>query len=195
MYLFLFHTIGKNPLFSEIFLKFFMAGENKKAPANASASNRQLPILPARLQASTFGLYVLNCCVRYGNRWNHIGIITGLLTYPRSKPERVQLIGQQVVCENVPRVKPEGRRRLADVDRYLRDPSSLKTIQKKLLWNILRYYRACRYSAVNVCQSFSPFRLNSWDVFACGLRRKASASHFPIGFASWTGQQVKPSTD
>jgi len=60
-----------------------------------------------------------------------------LLTCPRSKPERVQLIGQQVVCENVPRVKPEGRRRLADVDRCLRDPSSLKTIQKKLLWNIL----------------------------------------------------------
>ena len=89
------------------------------------------------LQASTFGLYVLNCCVRYGNRWNHIGIITGLLTCPRSKPERVQLIRQQVVRENVPRVKPEGRRRLADVDRCLRDPSSLKTIQKKLLWNIL----------------------------------------------------------
>ena len=60
----------------------------------AAIPNRQLPILPARLQASTFGLYVLNCCVRYGNRWNHIGIITGLLTYPRSKPERVQLIGQ-----------------------------------------------------------------------------------------------------
>ena len=71
----------------------------RKAPANASASNRQLPILPARLQASTFGLYVLNCCVRYGNRWNHIGIITGLL----------------------------------------RDFNSLKTIQKKLLWNILDF--------------------------------------------------------
>ena len=105
----------------------------------AAIPNRQLPILPARLQASTFGLYVLNCCVRYGNRWNHIGIITGLLTCPRSKPERVQLIGQQVVCENVPRVKPEGHRRLADVDRRLRDFNSLKTIQKKLLWNTLDF--------------------------------------------------------
>ena len=39
--------------------------------------NRQLPILPGRLQPSTFGLYVLNYCVRNGNRWNHVGITTG----------------------------------------------------------------------------------------------------------------------
>ena len=42
-------------------------------------SNRQLPILPARHQASTFGLWMLNYCVRNGNRWNHPGIITGYL--------------------------------------------------------------------------------------------------------------------
>ena len=41
--------------------------------------NRQLPILPARHQASTFGLWMLNYCVRYGNRWNHPGIITGYI--------------------------------------------------------------------------------------------------------------------
>ena len=41
------------------------------------ASNRQFPNLPGRLQPSTFGVYVLNYCVRYGNRWNHSGIITG----------------------------------------------------------------------------------------------------------------------
>ena len=46
-------------------------------------SNRQLPILPGRLQPSTFGVYVLNYCVRNGNRWIHIAIITGLRTYPR----------------------------------------------------------------------------------------------------------------
>ena len=40
-------------------------------------SNRQLPILPGRLQPSTFGVYVLNYCVRNGNRWDHIAIITG----------------------------------------------------------------------------------------------------------------------
>ena len=39
--------------------------------------NRQLPILPGRLQPSTFGVYVLNYCVRNGNRWYHIAIITG----------------------------------------------------------------------------------------------------------------------
>ena len=42
-------------------------------------SNQQLPILPARLQASTFGLLVLNYCVRNGNRWNHSGIVTGYM--------------------------------------------------------------------------------------------------------------------
>lgn len=39
--------------------------------------NRQLPILPARLQTSTFGLWELNDCVRHGNRWILSGIITG----------------------------------------------------------------------------------------------------------------------
>ena len=43
----------------------------------AVKKNRQLPILPGRLQPSTFGLLMLNYCVRYGNRWNHQGIITG----------------------------------------------------------------------------------------------------------------------
>ena len=43
----------------------------------AIISNRQFPILPARLQTSTFGLWMLNCCVRNGNRWNHPGNITG----------------------------------------------------------------------------------------------------------------------
>ena len=40
------------------------------------ASNRQFPNLPGRLQPSTFGVYVLNYCVRYGNRWDHIAIAT-----------------------------------------------------------------------------------------------------------------------
>ena len=75
-----------------------MAGENKKAPANASASNRQLPILPARLQASTFGLYVLNCCVRYGNRWNHIGIITG---YSVERPQFSQNYTEETTLEHL----------------------------------------------------------------------------------------------
>jgi hypothetical protein len=52
-------------------------GHKKRHPrAQVPSLNWQLPILPARLQASTFGLWMLNCCVRYGNRWFHPGIIT-----------------------------------------------------------------------------------------------------------------------
>ena len=39
--------------------------------------NRQRPILPGRVQPSTFGTEELNCCVRYGNRWNLFVITTG----------------------------------------------------------------------------------------------------------------------
>ena len=38
---------------------------------------RQRPILPGRVQPSTFGTEELNCCVRYGNRWNLFVITTG----------------------------------------------------------------------------------------------------------------------
>ena len=38
--------------------------------------NQQLPILPGRLQPSTFGVYELNYCVRDGNRWILIAIAT-----------------------------------------------------------------------------------------------------------------------
>ena len=38
--------------------------------------NQRLPILPGRLQPSTFGVYELNYCVRDGNRWILIAIAT-----------------------------------------------------------------------------------------------------------------------
>ena len=38
--------------------------------------NQQLPILPGRFQPSTFGVYELNYCVRDGNRWFLVAIIT-----------------------------------------------------------------------------------------------------------------------
>ena len=41
-------------------------------------SNWQLSILPGRFQPSTFDVYGLNYCVRYGNRWNPIAIATRL---------------------------------------------------------------------------------------------------------------------
>ena len=46
---------------------------------------RQRPILPGRVQPSTFGTEGLNCCVRNGNRWNPFVIATGngeLFTFP-----------------------------------------------------------------------------------------------------------------
>ena len=49
----------------------------KQKGHSCECPNRQLPILPGRLQPSTFGVYVLNYCVRNGNRWCHIAIITG----------------------------------------------------------------------------------------------------------------------
>ena len=51
--------------------------------------NRQRPKLPGRLQPSTIGVWVLNCCVRNGNRWNHPAIATGFPRGPApSKPYR-----------------------------------------------------------------------------------------------------------
>ena len=56
---------------------YFQTQKKRLPCSNLSCSNRQLPILPGRLQPSTFGVYVLNYCVRYGYRWVHIAIITG----------------------------------------------------------------------------------------------------------------------
>ena len=47
--------------------------------------NQQLPILPGRFQPSTFSVYGLNYCVRYGNRWNPIAIATGFIEVNISK--------------------------------------------------------------------------------------------------------------
>ena len=44
---------------------------------SAFSFDRQLPILPERLHSSTFGVWGLNYCVRYGNRWDPSAIITG----------------------------------------------------------------------------------------------------------------------
>ena len=57
---------------------------------------RQLPILPGRFQPSTFSVWRLNFCVRYGNRWNPPAIVTGncysiLFPSATSKPHRTDL--------------------------------------------------------------------------------------------------------
>ncbi len=45
--------------------------------------NRQHPILPGGCPPSTFGLWMLNYCVRNGNRWIHPGIATGFMSIRR----------------------------------------------------------------------------------------------------------------
>ena len=57
--------------------------DKKKRKASCSitrtgcSSNRQRPILPDRFQSSTFGVQGLNYCVRHGNRWIPLAIVTG----------------------------------------------------------------------------------------------------------------------
>ena len=57
--------------------------DKKKRKASCSitrtgcSSNRQRPILPDRFQSSTFGVQGLNYCVRHGNRWTPLAIVTG----------------------------------------------------------------------------------------------------------------------
>ena len=65
--------------------------------------NRQFPILPGRLQPSTFGLCVLNCCVRNGNRWIHAGIITGCMKDCSLKTIQKKLLNILVSFKSSPR--------------------------------------------------------------------------------------------
>ena len=51
--------------------------------------NQRLPILPGRFQPSTFGVYELNYCVRDGNRWFLVAIITEFVrVFPENYIER-----------------------------------------------------------------------------------------------------------
>ena len=59
----------------------------KRAPTVVDALfslNQRLPILPGRFQPSTFGVYGLNCCVRHGNRWIPVAIVTELCCRARA---------------------------------------------------------------------------------------------------------------
>ena len=50
-------------------------GEECSSPT--SVGIRRRPTLPGRYQPSTISAWRLNCCVRYGNRWNPPAIATG----------------------------------------------------------------------------------------------------------------------
>ena len=57
--------------------------------------NQRRPILPARLQTSTFGVRMLNYCVRHGNRWNHPAIVT---RYSNIKDLYLENYTEEIAC-------------------------------------------------------------------------------------------------
>ena len=71
-------SLASKPVWSCIEPAGYSRLQQKRARINELFSlNQQRPILPARFQTSTFGVWVLNYCVRYGNRWYHSAIVTG----------------------------------------------------------------------------------------------------------------------
>ena len=55
-------------------------GEAFASPIPSPFVSRQRPTLPGRLQPSTISAKRLNFCVRYGNRWIPLAIVTGNLS-------------------------------------------------------------------------------------------------------------------
>ena len=80
--------------FSEAKLRYFRTRKGRRTPARTNSSHRTLhwvqkkepfgslqvhrqrPIFPDRLQSSIFGDEKLNFCVRYGNRWILLSMVT-----------------------------------------------------------------------------------------------------------------------
>ena len=58
----------------------FFADNKKGSHTTSLKGHRQRPILPGRVQPSTFGTGELNYCVRNGNRWDLSVIVTGKLS-------------------------------------------------------------------------------------------------------------------
>ena len=85
--------VGLPRLLSRGFRRVLPATKKKEAFRLPLRGNRQRPILPGRVQPSTFGTGELNCCVRYGNRWDLSVITTGrvsgafyrILSFPLEK--------------------------------------------------------------------------------------------------------------
>ena len=61
------------------FSDYRSVGEALASPTSLSGSRRR-PTLPGRCQPSTISAKRLNFCVRYGNRWIPLAIITGNLS-------------------------------------------------------------------------------------------------------------------
>ena len=57
--------------------RYIMALEKRSRSSNSFSGIRRRPTLPGRCQPSTISAKRLNFCVRYGNRWIPLAIITG----------------------------------------------------------------------------------------------------------------------
>ena len=65
-------------------LIFFIFFKEKGEVINLSNGIRRRPMLPGRVQPSTFGAEGLNFCVRDGNRWDPFAIATGKFSLYRA---------------------------------------------------------------------------------------------------------------
>ena len=93
-------------VFKEHFLDFqfttldFRFSSNVAGRSSNIEMNQQLPNLPGRFQPSTFGVYGLNYCVRYGNRWSPTAIVTGFFCFRNIYVIIVTCVFQQVTYGN-----------------------------------------------------------------------------------------------
>ena len=79
-------------------------GEALASPTSLSGSRRR-PTLPGRCQPSTISAKRLNFCVRYGNRWIPLAIITGNLSVCSPSLSRSSLMSLDFrLLTSVPRV-------------------------------------------------------------------------------------------
>ena len=92
-------------------LRLYGALEKLSLLQHLSLGIRRRPTLPGRFQPSTISAKRLNFCVRYGNRWIPLAIITGnlwrflaafslcaslrLRSLPRSTPSQLHSVGTQ----------------------------------------------------------------------------------------------------
>ena len=72
------HSLHNHPFFCGKFPSSLRLNAKKEEAFRLLPNGfRQRPILPGRVQPSTFGTEGLNFCVRYGNRWDPFVITTG----------------------------------------------------------------------------------------------------------------------
>ena len=106
---------------------------------------RQFPILPSGVPLSTFGVNELNFCVRNGNRWILVAIITGMA--PLVGLEATPAVQKHLILRHF-RLKTGQNEAFSSKNNFMRqscdspqnDPETVKKIQQILIKN----QRSCR---------------------------------------------------